>query len=377
MLKVKKNSLLMIACLVWGIAGINILRIGLLAYPAYVTVGNIILSVAVFSVFQYFIFGKLVKKHTQRIRTYEEEKQFFLKFFDVKSFVIMAVMMTGGIYIRESGLGPEIFIAVFYSGLGASLLLAGILFGRNYFREISLQKKTAQRCCYIIEKETNIMQAFGETLFDVVYLVLVITVGIKMIRQSKGDRQYRLFGIMAVTLGCGDAFHLVPRAYALCTTGLENYTAALGIGKFITSITMTVFYILLYYVWRTRYKIEGKKEITIAVYLMAALRIILCLFPQNAWTSADAPLSWGLYRNIPFAILGLIVIVLFYRSAKEHKDRDFRWMWLTIVLSFGFYIPVVLWADTVPAVGMLMIPKTCAYVWTVMIGYQAMRKTAR
>ena len=68
------------------------------------------------------------------------------------------------------------------------------------------------------------MQAFGETLFDVVYLVLVITVGIKMIRQSKGDRQYRLFGIMAVTLGCGDAFHLVPRAYALCTTGLADYT---------------------------------------------------------------------------------------------------------------------------------------------------------
>ena len=51
--------------------------------------------------------------------------------------------MTGGIYIRESGLGPEIFIAVFYSGLGASLLLAGILFGRNYFREISLQKKSS------------------------------------------------------------------------------------------------------------------------------------------------------------------------------------------------------------------------------------------
>lgn len=221
------------------------------------------------------------------------------------------------------------------------------------------------------------MQAFGETLFDVVYLVLVITVGIKMIRQSKGDRQYRLFGIMAVTLGCGDAFHLVPRAYALCTTGLENYTAALGIGKFITSITMTVFYILLYYVWRTRYKIEGKKEITIAVYLMAALRIILCLFPQNAWTSADAPLSWGIYRNIPFAILGLIVIVLFYRSAKEHKDRDFRWMWLTIVLSFGFYIPVVLWSGTYPMVGMRMIPKTCAYVWTVLIGYSAMKKEFR
>ena len=218
------------------------------------------------------------------------------------------------------------------------------------------------------------MQAIGETLFDVVYLVLVVAVGIKMIRESKDHKQFRLFGIMAVTLGCGDAFHLVPRAYALCTTGLVNFAPALGIGKFITSITMTVFYILLYYVWRNRYHVEGKKEITAAVYLMAGIRIALCLFPQNQWTSANAPLSWGIYRNIPFAVLGLIVIVLFYKSAKEHNDKAFRWMWLTIVLSFGFYIPVVLWADAVPAVGMLMIPKTCAYVWTVLIGYQAMKK---
>ena len=62
-----------------------------------------------------------------------------------------------------------------------------------------------------------------------------------------------------------------------------------------------------------------------------------------------APLSWGIYRNIPFALLGLLIIVLFYRSAKEHNDdASFRWMWLTIVLSFGFYIPVVLWADAIP-----------------------------
>lgn len=218
------------------------------------------------------------------------------------------------------------------------------------------------------------MQAIGETLFDAIYLVLVISVGIKMIRESRGSSQYRLFGIMAVTLGCGDAFHLIPRAYALCTSGLENYVTALGIGKFITSVTMTVFYILLYYVWRNRYHVEGKNGLTAAVYLMAGLRIALCLFPQNRWTSADAPLSWGIYRNIPFAALGLLVILLFYRSAREHKDGEFRWMWLTIVLSFGFYIPVVLWADVFPAVGMLMIPKTCAYVWTVMIGYCAMKK---
>ncbi len=217
------------------------------------------------------------------------------------------------------------------------------------------------------------MQAIAETLFDAVYLITVITLGITMMRKSGGRAQYRLFGIMAVVLGLGDSFHLVPRALALCTTGLENYTAALGIGKLITSITMTVFYILLYYVWRSRYHISGKKGITAAVYLLSALRIILCIFPQNGWLRANPPLSWGIYRNIPFALLGLLIILLFFQEAKRQHDTAFRYMWLTFVLSFGFYIPVVLWADIIPMIGMLMIPKTCAYVWTVLIGYRAMR----
>ena len=221
------------------------------------------------------------------------------------------------------------------------------------------------------------MQAVVETLFDAVYLIFVITIGIIMIRGSKGNHQFRLFGWMAVVLGVGDSFHLVPRALALCTTGLENYTVSLGIGKWITSVTMTVFYVLLYYVWRQRYQIKGRQGLTAAMYILAGLRIILCMMPQNRWLSAEAPLSWGIYRNIPFALLGLLVIVLFYRSAKEYEDKAFRWMWLTIVLSFGFYIPVVLWADTIPMIGMLMIPKTCAYVWTVLIGYSAMKQECR
>ncbi len=218
------------------------------------------------------------------------------------------------------------------------------------------------------------MQAIIETLFDLVYLVTVITVGIRMIRSSKSGSQFRLFGWMAVVLGAGDSFHLVPRALALCTTGLENYVVPLGLGKWITSVTMTAFYVLLYYVWRKRYQVKGQKSVTLAVYLLSAARVVLCMMPQNRWLEAQSPLSWGIYRNIPFALLGLLIIVLFYRSAKEKNDTAFRWMWLTIVLSFGFYIPVVLWADAIPMIGMLMIPKTCAYVWTVLIGYAAMKK---
>jgi hypothetical protein len=135
-LKVQKNTLLLIACLVWGAAGFNILKIGLLAYPNYLQPLNYALSLLVFAIFQFLIFGKLVKKHTQRINGYVEEKQFFLKFFDVKSFIIMAFMMTFGIVLRATNIAPERFIAVFYTGLGSALALAGLLFGYQFVKTV-------------------------------------------------------------------------------------------------------------------------------------------------------------------------------------------------------------------------------------------------
>ncbi len=94
---------------------------------------------------------------------------------------------------------------------------------------------------------------------------------------------------------------------------------------------MTVFYVLLYYVWRSRYQVSDHK----------GPRPQFGCWRSPAWTSADAPLTWGVYRNIPFAILGALVVVLFYRSAKETRDKPFRFLWLTAVLSFACYIPVV------------------------------------
>ena len=198
------------------------------------------------------------------------------------------------------------------------------------------------------------MQAVMETAFDILYLCTVCILGITMIRKARGNRMLFLFGIMAVTLGLGDAFHLIPRAYALCTDGLAAHTAALGIGKFITSITMTIFYLLLFRIWELRYN-RHRPLLRTGMYLLALLRMALCFFPQNAWTSPNAPLSWGI-------------------QAKQKEDFVFKYMWLAITLSFLFYIPVVLWADTLPMIGMLMIPKTLAYVWVVWMGYQMMKK---
>ena len=133
-MNVKRNTLLLLACFVWIAAGFNIFRIGFIEYKPYHNIINYLLSILVFVVFQIFIFAKLVKKHTERIGNYTEEKHLFIKFFDGKSFVIMAFMMTLGIVLRYGGLAPKRFIAVFYAGLEASLLLAGLKFGYNFIR---------------------------------------------------------------------------------------------------------------------------------------------------------------------------------------------------------------------------------------------------
>lgn len=213
-------------------------------------------------------------------------------------------------------------------------------------------------------------QALFETIFDVCYLIGVIAAGLVMFTKGKKNPLVQKFGLMAVVLGAGDAFHLVPRMYALWTTSLEANATALGTGKFVTSITMTIFYLILYYIWRERYEIEGRKNLTITMWILTVARIALCLFPQNEWLNYHQPVSWGIIRNIPFSIMGIIIIVLFAQEAKRTNDTIFKNMPLAVILSFGFYIPVVLFASAIPLVGMLMIPKTLAYVWVVLMGWK-------
>lgn len=218
------------------------------------------------------------------------------------------------------------------------------------------------------------MEKTAEIIFDSLYLISVITMGILMIIKSNGRKQIRLFGIMAVILGMGDSFHLVPRIYALSTDGLENHYEALGLGTFVASISMTIFYVILYHIAKIRYRIKNK-NLTVWIYFFAIARILLCLNPSNEWTSQDPSLEWAIYRNIPFLILGILIVLLFYRETIKTNDRPLKWMWLAVSLSFAFYLPVVLFSGIYPPIGALMIPKTLAYIWVVIMGIRAMRET--
>ena len=198
---------------------------------------------------------------------------------------------------------------------------------------------------------------YGESAFDIVYLLFAITAGILILWRNR-DRIGKWMGFAVLILGCGDAFHLVPRVLNYFVDA--DFTAWLGIGKFITSITMTVFYLLMYRLWIDFYGERENKRLCAVVYALSAIRIILCLLPQNRWLENESSVVWGIVRNVPFVALGIIVICLYFTTRKEYNG--FRPVWLLVTLSFVFYIPVAVAASLVPMLGMLMLPKTVCYM---------------
>lgn len=203
-----------------------------------------------------------------------------------------------------------------------------------------------------------------EIVFDIAYLFFALASGIWLLAHAQGRGVVVLYGALTLTLGFGDSFHLVPRIYSQWTNTMAEHRKALGIGKAVTSVTMTAFYVMLYHVWQLCF---GLVSVTAVVWLLAAARIVLCLFPQNGWYSEKPPLSWAIIRNIPFAILGGIIVVLFARTGSA--GGPFRLMPIAVTLSFVFYLIVVLFADKNRKLGMFMLPKTCMYVWIICMGF--------
>ena len=198
---------------------------------------------------------------------------------------------------------------------------------------------------------------YGETAFDVLYLAIALVCGIVMLIKARGATE-KLMGIAVLIVGLGDAFHLVPRVI--------NYFAAsdmtfwLGLGKLITSVTMTAFYVCMYYILLGVTQERERFGLTLFVWFLAALRVGLCLLPQNEWLTGGGELVWAIVRNVPFVILGAVTVVLWFKKRSSLGRLRFIWLWVT--LSFLFYIPVAVGASLVPKLGMLMLPKTVCYI---------------
>ena len=203
----------------------------------------------------------------------------------------------------------------------------------------------------------------GESVFSIGYLLFDLLAGIFFL-MNRSEHLFLLYGIMTLLLGFGDAFHLVPRVIKNIKGESPKVVWWMNLGLAVTSITMTVFYIILFYIWRTLNSSQTISVIVpIFIWITAIARIIICLLPQNDWFQ-EGNKAFSLYRNIIFAVMGAIEVILFLGSGGPYGIT----MAICIFFSFLFYLPVTLFAKENPKIGMLMIPKTVMYIIMISLG---------
>ncbi len=225
-----------------------------------------------------------------------------------------------------------------------------------------------------------------EVLFNVTYLAVIWSLVAMMIRRLPAVRDQmagpdrpigrdravaiRLIWAFAL-LALGDTGHVGFRVVAYALGGLEAHPLLVGLGALSTAYTVTLFYMVMVDVWRLRF---NRALGWFGWLLLAAgvVRLIVMVFPQNQWDRVVPPYEWGLFRNTFLVVQGLGVMALILRDAIRKGDGMFTWIGAMIGVSYAFYAPVILWVATVPMLGMLMIPKTCAYVAIAVIAYRGL-----
>ncbi len=219
-----------------------------------------------------------------------------------------------------------------------------------------------------------------EISFNIAYLIVIWGLVIAMRqRQAQVAPAHqsigRLFTGAFALLALGDTGHVGFRvwAYALgdldATIRLFGLNLGLvGLGALATAITVTIFYVLVQVIWQRRF---GKPYGWFGWLLFGSVvvRFALMIPTANQWNAQVPPQPWGIYRNLPLMVQGLGIAYLILRDAIAERDRAFTWIGAMIVASYALYMPVIFFVQQVPIIGMLMIPKTMAYVAIAFIGY--------
>lgn len=125
----RTKSLAFLAGIIWLIAGFNVCRIGVVSWMSTDTTTAVMVIGCIATMFVFSrMFVKMLFKNVRRIRDIETEKRKLWDIMPVKSYLIMAFMITFGILLRRCPAVPAAFIASFYVGLGSALALAGVIY---------------------------------------------------------------------------------------------------------------------------------------------------------------------------------------------------------------------------------------------------------
>lgn len=127
---VPKRLLMFMAAIVWTFAGGMLLFKGsvFLEQTSQYSLLKIGLSIIGGALFYWFIFSRISLNHALRIVNLKQENPCLFSFFSIKSYIIMIIMISLGVFLRTSGIVPVAYLAVLYLTMGIPLFLSAFRF---------------------------------------------------------------------------------------------------------------------------------------------------------------------------------------------------------------------------------------------------------
>jgi len=209
-------------------------------------------------------------------------------------------------------------------------------------------------------------QEIMELGFMVVYLIYILIIVIVMMKKrSSLDSEKRpaalrvLFGFSSLLIG--DIGHV--GAIIINFFLIEENLVITGIGTLFESIGLLFLFIFWIDAWRLEYS-HSKNTIYYILIITGFIGLIIFIFPQNNWAGVPSSRFWAIIRNIPWLIQGIGISILILNDARKTDDKLMKIIGICIFSSFFFYMPVIFFGNTLPMLGMLMIPGTIIYmIW--------------
>ena len=218
------------------------------------------------------------------------------------------------------------------------------------------------------------MQKIIEPIIHILYLTYIFLMGNYFLRNALGNKLYKGFGYFTVILGVADLSYLIPRMYALLTTGIEENIRFIGWGRMSNSIIITFLFLILYEITNKRYSKKHNVPLNKTFYFFTIIRIVLCLMPPNNWFEMIPNSVFSLIRFIPLAVMGLLLMIIIYIHSKRYRDVHFQIMLFGILLLLLTIEPLMYFRDSSTFIIALIILRTIALNIIIILGFKELRE---
>lgn len=230
-----------------------------------------------------------------------------------------------------------------------------------------------EKVTQLLKKRGYIVQKIFEPILHIVYLFIIIMLSRYFIVNSLGKRYYKIFASLSLLFGLADVFYLIPRMYAILTSGIADNIRAIGWGRMGYTILITLFYMVLYDAYNVRFNKRKNKGLDKTIYGLGIVRILISLLPGNNWFQLVSSSGFAILRFVPLLLMGILLSIITYIHGKKYEDRGYKLISLMIILSILFIEPIAIVAEKPTAIIIFTIIRTISIMSILLIEYRNLR----